>query len=181
MAISPSSGAKLGQARGGVFFLDDLQFGLDDGEDARLPGQNVQQILDALEQLHVFGADFVHFQAGQLIEAQFEDGVGLGLAEGIAAAGQAGLAANDHADALDLLAGEIEGQQLDLGLFAVAGLADDADELVQIGEGDEIGFEGFGAFLGLAQFEAGAADDDLAPVLDVALMSALRPRVLGRP
>ena len=52
----------------------------------------------------VFGADFVHFQPGQLIEAQFEDGVGLGFAEGITAAGQAGLAADEDAEALDLLA-----------------------------------------------------------------------------
>jgi hypothetical protein len=38
-----------------------------------------------------------------------------------------------------------------------------------IGEGDEVAFEGFGALLRLAQLEAGAADDDFAPMLDVAV------------
>ena len=35
-------------------------------------------------------------------------------------------------------------------------------------QGDEVALEGLGAFLGLAQEEAGAAQDDVAPVLDVA-------------
>ena len=49
------------------------------------------------------------------------------------------------------------------------GAADDADELVEVGERDEVAFEHFGAFLGLAQFEARAAQDDFAAMLDVAL------------
>ena len=44
-------GHQLGQARRGVFFLDVLQFGLDDGQDAGFLGQDVQQVLDAFEQL----------------------------------------------------------------------------------------------------------------------------------
>ena len=110
---------QLGQARRGVFFLDDLQFGLDDGQHARFLGQDVQQILDALEQFLVFGLDLVDFQAGQLIEAQFQDGVHLRFAERVTAVGQARLAADENAPALDLLPREIEGQQLDAGLLAV--------------------------------------------------------------
>ena len=55
------------------------------------------------------------------------------------------------------------------GLLAVGGFADDADEFVQVGQRDEVAFERLGALLGLAQFKAGAADDDLAAVLDVAI------------
>ena len=172
-------GDQLGQARRGVFFFDLLQLRFDDGEDAGLPGQYVEQILDAFEQLRVFGADLAHFQSGQLVEAQVQNGVGLGLAEGIAPAGQARFAADDHADLLDLLAGEIEGQQLDFGLLAVAGLADDADEFIQIGQRDEVAFQRFGALLGLAQLEAGAANDDFAAMLDVAIDQLLEAEGLG--
>ena len=99
-------GHQFGQARRGVLLLDVLQFRLDDGEDARFLGQDVEQVLDASRAIRVYSArDLVHFQAGQLIEAQFEDGVGLRLAEGIAAAGQARLAADEDADSLDLLRG----------------------------------------------------------------------------
>ncbi len=172
-------GNQLGQSRRGVFFLDLLQLRLDDGENPRLPRQDVKQILDAFEQLRVFGPHFAHFQPGQLVKAQFQDGVGLGFAEGIAPAGQARLAADDDADLFDLLPGEIEGKQLDFGLFAVGGLADDADEFIEIGQGDEVAFQSFGALLGLAQVEAGAADDDFAPMVDVAIDQLLETEGLG--
>ena len=162
-------GHQFGQARGGVLGFDLAQFVLDDGEDAGFPGQDVEQVLDAFEHLGVFGLDLVHFQSGQLVEAQVEDGVDLRFAEGIAAVGQAIFIADENAKALDLDAGEIKSQQFDARLFAVGGLADDADEFVQVGQGDQVAVEGFGAFLGLAQFKAGAADDDFAPVLDVAI------------
>ena len=127
----------------------------------------------------VFGLDLVHFQPGQLVEAQFEDGVDLRFAERIAAAGQPRFAADEHAELLHLGAGEIEGQQLDLGLLAVGGVADDADEFVQVGEGDEIAFQHFRALFRLAQFEFRAADHHFAPVLDVAIDQLLEPQRLG--
>ncbi len=52
-------------------------------------------------------------------------------------------------------AAELESQQLDLGLVAVVRTADDADELVQVGQGDEVTFQDLGALLGLAQFDSG--------------------------
>ena len=53
----------------------------------------------------VFLDDLVALQAGQLIEAQFEDGVRLLLAEGVAAVRQAGLGADEDAELLDLRCG----------------------------------------------------------------------------
>ena len=76
----------------------------------------------------VFGPDLVDFQAGQLVQAQFQNRVRLRFAEGVAAVGQPRLAADQDAELFDLGAGEIKGQQLDLGFLAVGGAADDADE-----------------------------------------------------
>ena len=66
----------------------------------------------------VFELDLVHFQPGQLVKAQVQNGVGLGFAEGIASAGEAVFVADEDAEALDLGAGEVEGEQFDAGLLA---------------------------------------------------------------
>ena len=42
---------------------------------ARLLREDVEQVLDRLEQRVVFALDLVAFQAGELVEAQVEDGV----------------------------------------------------------------------------------------------------------
>ena len=59
--------------------------------------------------------------------------------------------------------------QAHFGFFAVGGGADDFDEVVEVIEGDDVAFEDVGAVLGLAEAELGAAGDDVAAVLDVAL------------
>jgi hypothetical protein len=41
---------------------------LDDGHDARFLRQNVEEVFDLLDQLHVFFADLVDFQPRQTIE-----------------------------------------------------------------------------------------------------------------
>ena len=46
--------------------------------------------------------DLFAFKSGQLIEAQFEDLLGLMFAESVAAFGQARFAANENADLFDL-------------------------------------------------------------------------------
>ena len=53
------------------------------------------------------------------------------------------------------------------------------NELVEVGERDEIALQQFGALLGLAQFEARAAQNDLAAMLDVALDHFLEIKRLG--
>ena len=88
-------GNNVGQARGGVLGFYLAQFLFDDGHDAGFFREDVQQVLDALEDLGVFELDLVHFHAGQLVEAEVEDGVGLGFAEGVAAAGEAGFVADE--------------------------------------------------------------------------------------
>jgi hypothetical protein len=56
-----------------VLFFDRLQLGLDDRHHARFLREDVEQVLDDVEQRVVFGFHLVDFQAGQLVEAQFED------------------------------------------------------------------------------------------------------------
>src|SRR6266566_4655488 len=75
--------------------------------------------------------------------------------------------ADENADLLDLLFGKLEREQLDSGLVAIGRSANDADEFVEVGERDEITFEGFGAFFGFAQFEAGPSQYHFAAMLDV--------------
>ena len=90
-------GHDLGQARRGVLRLDGLDLFLDDRQHARLLGQDVHQVLDRDHQLGVFAGDLVALQAGELVQAQVQDGVGLPLAEGVAAVHEAGRRA--HLDA----------------------------------------------------------------------------------
>ena len=77
--------------------------------------------------------------------------------------------------------GEVEGQQLDLRFVPVGRGADDPDELVQVRQRDQVAFEGFRALFGFAQLKLGPADDDFAPVLDVAVDQLFQPERLGRP
>ena len=63
--------------------------------------------------------DLVNFQAGQLVEAQFEDRDHLLLGEGVAALARPRLVANQDADCSTCFARPLEGEQLDLGLVAV--------------------------------------------------------------
>ena len=99
MAISPSSGTSSRQARRGVFFLDRLQLGLDDRQHARFLGQDIEQVVDASSSALYSALTLSDLQAGQLVEAQIQDGVGLRLAEGVAAVGQPRLVADEDADA----------------------------------------------------------------------------------
>ena len=161
-------GHDVGQPGVGVFGLDLAQFAFDDVEDAFLAGDDVEQVLDGGKEGLVFAEHLVALQAGQLVEAQFEDVVDLLLGQQVLAIGQARFAADFDPEFLDLLAGELESEEFDFGFFAVFRAADDADEFVQVGQGDEEGFKFFGAHFGFGQEMAGAAQDDFAAVLDVA-------------
>ena len=134
-------GHQLGQARRGVLLLDrrssSLMMASTRASRARMSSRSLMRS----SKLAVFGPDLVALQAGELVEAQFEDGIDLRFAEGVAAAGQARLAADQDAELLDLRPGELEGEQLDLGLLAVRRTADDADELVEVGQRDQVAFE----------------------------------------
>ena len=115
--------------------------------------------------------DLFAFQPGELIQAQIENLVGLMFAEGVAAFGQARFVANENADLLDLSSREFESEQFDSRFVAIGRTADDANEFIEIRQRDEITFERFRALLGFAQFEARAAQNHFAAMLDVSLRS----------
>src|SRR5208282_1887170 len=141
--------------------------------------QDIHQILDALEQFLVFALDLVDFQAGQLVQAQFQDGVHLPFGQRVTALGQARFVADQNAPALDLFLRPLEGEQLDPGFLARLAAADDFDEIVEVRQRDEIAFEDFRAFLGLLQLEPRAPQHDFAPMLDVATDKLLQSQGLG--
>ncbi len=99
--------------------------------------------------------DLVALEAGELLEPQVQDG-------------------------LRLRPRELEG--VDEGVargVAVGGVADDADDLVEVVQRDQQAFEDMGARLGLVELELGAPDDDLFLEGDVGL-EHLRQRERAR-
>ena len=128
-------------ARGGVFSLNLAEFILDDREDAFLAGENVHEVFDGGDEGIVFAFDAVALHAGELIEAEVEDVADLLLGEAVFAIHDAGVAADEDADLLDGFLGPTEGHELLLGVVAVLRIADDFDEVVKVGEGNEIAFE----------------------------------------
>ena len=74
-----------------------------------------------------------------------------------------------------------EGHEFRLGIIAVAGITDDPDKFVQIGQGYEIAFELLGLDLGLPQEKASPAQHNLAPMLDVTGNGVLERKKLRLP
>ena len=60
------------------------------------------------------------------------------------------------ADLFDLALGKIEGQKFDSRFFAISRSANDANELVQVRQRDQIALERFRAFFRLPQFKTRA-------------------------
>ncbi len=152
-----------------VLVLDGVELLLDDREHAYLLRENVTEILDLLQQFLVLADDLVALQAGQLIEAQLEDGVDLLRADEIAAISHARLIVDADAVALRLALGEIIRGQLASRFLAVGGTTDDLDHLVQIGQRDEIPLKVLGPPLRFPQVVPRAAHHDFAAMLDVAI------------
>ncbi len=71
--------------------------------------------------------------------------------------------------------------QRDLGLGGGRRGFDQSDDLVDVGQRDREAFEDVPAFAGLAQFEARAPHDDLAPVLQEKIAPGMAQQHLARP
>src|SRR3979411_196789 len=133
-----------------MFVADLAQFLFDNGEDTRLFRQNIAQILDRVDELLVLLVDLIPFQAGQLIEAKLENLIGLVLAKRVTPIYQAGFVANKNADLLDLFSGKLVGEQLHARLIAIGRSANNANEVIEVGQRDEITFQRFGPFFRFA-------------------------------
>ena len=140
-----------------VFLLHLAELVFDHGEEftARCRGWQRSSSITAMSR-EVFFFDLAALQAGQLVQAQLEDG---GWSEYL---GERILRHEGH-----------------LRLVAVLRSADDFDKVVQVIQGDLVAFQDVGAGLGLAQAEGRAAVDDLAAVVDVASEHLFDVHLLG--
>ena len=133
----------VGAAFVGVGAADLGQLLLDDTEDLGLVAEDLAQLLDPLDELGVLLLDLVRLERGEALETQVED-------------------------RLCLLGGELE--LLDEPLARSIGIARGADQLdhrVEVVDRDQQPLEDVGARLGPAQLVLGAANDDVALVVDV--------------
>ena len=110
---------------------------------------------DALFDLRVLLAQREYLQIRQALQAHIENGLRLQFREG---------------EALHQFIARLAG-----GLAA----ADEADDLVEVVHGDDQPFEDVGARLGLLQFVAGAAGDDVLLVADVVADERLEAELHG--
>ena len=99
---------------GSILALNVAQLLLDDFEDARLFGEDVEQVFDRLEQAIVFLLDALALEAGELIEAQVENVADLLFGETISPIDDPRLIADQDSDLLDGFARPRERHQLAL-------------------------------------------------------------------
>ena len=157
MSISSSEG-RISVRRSSPYICLDLeQLLFDHLVDQGLVGQQALQIGDALQQVAVLLLDLVALERGEVAQAQVDDGLGLLVAE---------------AEAL---------HEAHLGRFGVLARPDDADDLVQVGDGDQQAFQDVGPLLGLVELEPGAADDDVLLVGDVVAQHVAQREGLRHP
>src|SRR6266480_2042381 len=140
------------QARRTVFVANFAQFLYDDSENALLFGENVSQILDGIDELLVLLIDLFALEAGQLIQAEIENVVGLLLAECIPPIGQARRIANQNPDLFHLTLCEFECEQFYPRFVTIGRPANDAEKFIEIRERNEITFKRLSALFRLAQF-----------------------------
>src|SRR4029077_20758757 len=93
------------------------------------------------------------------------------FAEGVAPFRQARFVANENDDLFDLSFGKIESEKFNARFFAIGRSANDANELIQVCQRDQIALEGFRAFFRLAQFKTRAPQHYFASVFDIRLVS----------
>ena len=173
----------LGAAGIPVLVADGDQFIANHRHEALGGGEDIQEFGDGGQDLLVFLEDLVLFQAGQAMQAQVEDGLGLGLAQPIArrAQSQSGLqivgatlvGPGPRQHVRDRPGPPDPGQEADLGVRRAGGGLDERDDLVDIGQGHRQAFEDVGPPPGLAQFEDGPAGHHVPPMAQEILQQLL--------
>src|SRR5205809_7853837 len=93
------------------------------------------------------------------------------FAEAVAPFSKSRFITNKNADLFDLSFGKIEGEKFDTRFFTIGRSANNANELIQVRQGNQITMQRFRPLFRLAQFKTGAAKNDFASVLDVRLVS----------
>ena len=167
--------AKLGFHRG--------QLVANDGGNARRRGQNVQQVCNDRHHILVLGHDLVLFQAGQALQAHLQNLLGLRVRQAVQAVLPhaefplqpfGAVVVSVHSAAIGARAGQhlahhgavpAARHQRALGHRRGGRIADDGNEIVNVGQRHCQAFKHMAAVARLAQFKHRAARDDLTSVL----------------
>ena len=177
----------LGAALVAELVADRRELVADDRRDARRLGEDVEQVDDLRHHLAVFAGDLVLLESGQALQPQLEDRLRLRVGQPIAlrrasaasrtpAARPSGRAASAAARfSISSTSGErhVLRHQRGLGLGRRRRRLDQRDDLVDVRQRDGEAFEDVAAVARLAQLEARAPHDDLAPVLQEELEELL--------
>ena len=173
----------LGLALVAVLFIDFIQFGHDDRRDAFRLGQDVEQVDDLVHDFLVLADDLVLLQAGQTLQTQLQDRLGLGVGQAVTLGRQPefrqqpfrtrGVGSGARQHFLDHRAAPVARHQAALGVRRRRCRLDQGDDLIDVGQRDGQTFEDVTAFARLAQFEHRAPRHHLAAVRQEALQRHL--------
>ena len=165
------------------FLLDGAELFADDGRDALSAGQDVEQVVNLGHHLFVFGHDFVLLQPGQALQAHLQNLLRLRVGQAVQAisahavvalqpvravvvginGAAVGAAAGQHLAHQLAVPGALH--QLGFGHRRRRRVADDGDEVINIGQRNRQAFEHMAALACLAQIEHGAPGHHFAAVL----------------
>ncbi len=174
----------LGAASIAEFGLDRFQLLTDHLHQARRIGQDADQLADQVEDFLVFGEQLLVLQAGQAMQAQLEDRLGLFRRQVVLAVAQAvlriqvfratgvGAGTLDHRFHRAGLPGS--GDQAFLGLGRGRRTLDQLDHRVDVRQGDRLAFQDVPALAGLAQLVDGTPGHHFAAVADEHLEHVLQ-------
>ncbi|MNF41326.1 hypothetical protein D3C84_223490 [compost metagenome] len=156
--------------------LDRFQFFANHFHQAHCAGEDADQLADLGENFLVFGQQLLVLQAGQAVQAQLEDGLGLLRRQVVLAVAQAvlrlegfrtagiGAGAFDHGFHRGGFPGG--GNQRFLGFGRARRGLDQGDHRVDVGQRNGLAFEDMATLTRLAQFEHGAPGNHFAAVQD---------------
>ena len=134
----------------GEAVFDDAQLVLDDGEHSFLTGENVHEVQNIGKHGVVFCFYLVALHTCELVEAEFEDGIHLTLAEEIGVSGNRRLRTDQDAKRFGSGGGETVSGKTLAGFIAVFRGADDLDKIIEVTKGEKEGFEQLRAFFRFA-------------------------------
>ena len=173
------------RGREGVADLGELV--LDDRHDPRARAQDVEIVRDLVGELLQLVADLVAAERGKALQAQVEDGAGLRLREAVGAVLVDAVArvVDERDQRRDVARRPVAAHQRLAGGVRIRRRADEADDLVDIGDRDREAAQHVGALARLVEQELGAAGDDLLAEIDegpdeVLQRHQLRPAAVQR-
>ena len=179
------------------FLLDGAELFADDGGDALGAGQDVEQVVNLGHHLFVFRDDFVLFQSGQTLQAHLQNFLRLRIRQTVQAVGSHAVVALQpvgavvvgiHGAAIGAAAGQhlahqlaVPGalHQLGFGHWRRRRIADDRDEVINIGQRNRQAFQHMAALACLAQIEHGAPCHHFAAVLQEYFQQVFEVAQLG--